>query len=119
MPRKAIYDSEFPVRLRMALHHAGMRDWRSPLKVGEFFGKSKQTAHQWMRGSLPEPRALFEVESRLKDCSAKWLITGKDEPEWVKYLNPDSYRDDAGPASPSGTIFKTKPLPSTRKAKKR
>lgn len=114
MPRQRLYDTEFVVRFRMALQHAGI-NWRSPQAVGEFFDKSRQTAHQWLNGTVPDGRReLWEVTDRLK-VSARWLATGEDSetPEWVRYMNHDAFRDGS-PDEPAPKLFPV----TTRRQKK-
>jgi hypothetical protein len=93
VPRKRLYDTEFSIRLKMALHHKGVA-WQSPQAVGDFFGRSRQTAHQWLNGTIPDARdELWLVEEKLAIAPARWLVTGKDAPGWVAYINPDKFRN--------------------------
>ena len=89
---KKRYDTEFSIRLKMALYHTGI-DWTSPQAVGTHFGRPRQTTHQWLTGTIPDSRdELWLVEEKLKDTTAKWLITGKDTPKWASVLDPDKFR---------------------------
>jgi transcriptional regulator with XRE-family HTH domain len=99
MPKKRLYDTEFGVRLKMALHHL-KQDWTSPTKAGEFLGKSRQTVHQWFNGTIPDTNELWKLEDKLK-VSARWLVTGDNEPEWFKYVKKDPFLDIPSPANDS------------------